>query len=248
MKTAKKITMMFVSLLWMGCSQNPMSAQIAADQMASGGAGSAVGAGGDGQVSLDNQYTNQALAILQNRCASCHQSAPGSGGVYSILDANHLVASGLVVVGSPTNSRLYQVISAGSMPLAGALPANEIQTIKLWITGVNPGAAVPTTTTTTLPGASGGNGSTPQPTFAWIEKNILGPKCVSCHSSSYAKAGYAFDTYKNVMKSVNTSKPTSSKLYRITQSGQMPPRPRPQLNSDELRLLQQWIEAGAQNN
>lgn len=238
---------MLMCFFWLGCSQNPMSAQMAADA-ASASDGSSAGAAG-GSEALDNPYSAQAYAIIQNRCASCHQAAPGSGGIYNILDVNHLVSTGMVVPGSPSSSLLFDSISKGRMPIGGSLPTSEIQIIKLWIAGTpasggNTGGGVSPTTTTTLAPAP-----VPlQATFTSIERNILGPKCVACHSASNAKKGYAYDSYKAVMKSVSTSNPSASRLYKISQKGVMPPRPRAQLNSDELRLILQWIEAGAQNN
>lgn len=243
MKAINLSTMMLMCFFWQGCSQNPMSAQMAADVASAGGGSAATG----DPATLDNPYSAQAYAILQNRCASCHQAAPGSGGVYNILDVNHLVATGMVVPGSPSSSLLYDAIVKGRMPIGSAMPASEIQVIKLWIAGTAPaqgGGSSSTTTTTTIPSQQ----IPLQATFASIEKNILGPKCVVCHSASRPTKGYAYDSYKAVLKSVNTAKPSSSKLYRITQQGVMPPRPRAQLNSDELRLVLQWIESGAQNN
>lgn len=242
MKTIKLFTMMLMCFFWLGCSQSPMTAQMAAD--AANASGGSTGAAGD-PATLDNPYSTQAFAIIQNRCASCHQAAPGSGGIYNILDLNHLVTTGMVVPGSPSTSLLYDAMVKGRMPIGGAMPASEIQIIKLWIAGSVPSqGGSPSTTTTTVPVVS-----VPlRATFSSIEKNILGPKCVACHSVSRPTKGYAYDSYKAVLKSVNTAKPSSSKLYRISQQGVMPPRPRAQLNSDELRLILQWIEAGAQNN
>ncbi|MFM6930502.1 MAG: c-type cytochrome domain-containing protein [Bdellovibrio sp.] len=88
----------------------------------------------------------------------------------------------------------------------------------------------------------------PTPTFSYIEKAILTPKCVRCHSQTHASDGYAFDSYDETMKAVNTKDPSSSLIYTITNEGWMPPTQSERLSEDEEYLLLQWIEEGAQDN
>ena len=88
----------------------------------------------------------------------------------------------------------------------------------------------------------------PSPTFSYIEKAILTPKCVRCHSQTHASDGYAFDTYDGTMKAVNTSDPSSSILYTITNEGWMPPTQEDHLTPAEESLVLLWIQQGAQNN
>lgn len=92
------------------------------------------------------------------------------------------------------------------------------------------------------------NEDTPSPTFSYIEKAILTPKCVRCHSQTHASDGYAFDTYEGTMKAVNTSDPSSSLIYTITSEVWMPPSQADHLTSAEESLLLLWIQEGAQNN
>ena len=88
----------------------------------------------------------------------------------------------------------------------------------------------------------------PTPTFSYIEKAILTPKCVRCHSQTHATDGYAFDNYDGAMKAVNTSDPSSSLIYTITNEGYMPPIQSERLSESQQDLLLQWIKDGAQNN
>lgn len=207
---------------------------------------------GNSSLGVSNPSSAQALDILNRNCTSCHGSTSGLGNVYGLQNVNHMVQSGLIVPGSPSSSLLYNEIATGSMPPGSPLSAAEKNTIYQWILSANsstgsspvtptptPTPPVPTPTPTPTPAAA---------SFAYIEKTILGPKCVACHSGTSGSAGYSFDTYTRTMKAVNTKSPTSSKLYTITHSGQMPPKTSQRLNSEQENLILQWIQEGAKNN
>src|SRR5262249_4036218 len=55
----------------------------------------------------------KALQILATNCSSCHGSATGIGGVSDILDVQHLIASGLIVLGHPESSPLVAAVEGG---------------------------------------------------------------------------------------------------------------------------------------
>ncbi|MNL40818.1 Planctomycete cytochrome C [compost metagenome] len=142
------------------------------------------------------------------------------------------------------------------MPPEHPLSFSEKETLRLWIASMNvnsptppapptptPAPTPPPTPTPTPPPPAG-----PQATFSYIEKNILASSCVACHSAKTARGGVALDTYAAVLKTVNKKSPTKSLLYKETQSGSMPPRPRKVLNSEQLQLILTWIEQGALNN
>lgn len=211
---------------------------------------------GNSTLGASNPNSAQALDILDRNCTSCHGSTSGSGNVYGLQSVNHMVQAGLIVPGSPSNSLLYNEISTGSMPPGGPLSAAEQSAIYQWIlsanssTGSTPVTPTPTPqpTPTPAPTPVPSPAPTPAASFAYIEKTILGPKCTACHAGTSGSAGYSFDTYTRTMKSVNTNSPTSSKLYTITHSGQMPPRASQRLNSEQENLILQWIQEGAKNN
>ncbi|GIL17952.1 MAG: hypothetical protein BroJett040_17030 [Oligoflexia bacterium] len=150
-----------------------------------------------------------------------------------------MVSSGQVIPGNPDGSPLLQSIEANRMPPAGPLSAVEKSILRAWIQG---GAAAPTAPIVVEPLPPLG------PNYNSLAKNVFGPKCSGCHNATKATAGYAFDTYASVMKSVRAGRPSSSKLYTVSQSGEMPPQPDPVLNSDELRAISDWITEGALNN
>ena len=214
------------------CSQGPMGTQWQSNTGNSGQSSS-------GAVSLNNNLLSQAMTIINANCVSCHTSASGPLGVYGLTDINHLVSSGLVIPGQPTQSSLYNAIAAGRMPPAGRLSSADEILIQDWILGGS-GPAPGGTTTTTLPLPT-------VATFSSLEHNVFQPRCVGCHSSFSAAGGFAFDSYSGVMRAVNKTTPSSSKIYTITTSGAMPPSG-PRLTSQEESLILQWIQAGALNN
>jgi mono/diheme cytochrome c family protein len=220
-----------------GCSQGPIGAAMSEDALP------ATGPSDNSSLDLNNSYEQKALSILQTNCSGCHGSSSGSGGVYGLTDPDHLVSSGLVVVGAPDQSLLYNDIVTGKMPPSGTLSKNDVDTIRQWILAKADSSA----------GGGAAPGPTPSPnplqaTFASLEANVFVPKCVACHSASRAKGGYRFDTYSKVMASVNVSNPAQSLVYTITARGDMPVGSYQKLTSIEQATLLAWIQAGAPNN
>lgn len=77
------------------------------------------------------------------------------------------------------------------------------------------------------------------PTYSSIQKIVIGPKCLQCHTS--------LATYSGVMRIVDPGNPGSSPFYESIQSGEMPQRS-PKLSSVELQAVRTWISNGAQND
>jgi uncharacterized membrane protein len=105
---------------------------------------------------------------------------------------------------------------------------------------------------TPAPSPSGTGTPIPSPTvsatFAAVYKNVLQPRCVSCHSGSGAPRGIDLSSYAQVMAtgSVVAGSPSQSSLYTATSSGIMPPGGA--LPASEVQLISAWIAAGAPNN
>jgi uncharacterized membrane protein len=86
---------------------------------------------------------------------------------------------------------------------------------------------------------------------------ILAARCVSCHGSSKQKANLRLDTYKGMMRGgkdglvVQAGNAQSSDLFRrislpANHDDFMPKGKRP-LSSDEVKVIELWIAAGASN-
>ena len=80
-----------------------------------------------------NEIENQALALLQTRCATCHEQH-GSWQGYS---SNNYISQGLIVPGDPSASKIYQRITTSNlaqrMPPGSSLGSDDPQIIRQWI-------------------------------------------------------------------------------------------------------------------
>ncbi len=188
-------------------------------------------------------------SIFKPRCESCHSSGNASGGV-DLSSYSSTMASGVVVAGDPSGSRLLSAVSSGAMPLGGSpLSEGDVASISGWIASGAPA-------TVSVPAPTPAPSTNPQPapsqspataTFTWINANVLQPNCVSCHSGSSAPSGIDLSSYSSVMSSaVTAGNPSSSKLYTATSSGSMPPSGA--LPAADVTAIQSWIQAGAAND
>ena len=224
----KLILILGSTLLLMACSQGPFGLTWNSDGVQKANIN-------DGLRILNNPFRDQALAIINQNCVGCHGETAGPKGVFNLLSLNHLVSSGLVVPGNPEQSKLFQVIKTGLMPMKGRLSEIDQSTIQNWIASGDVAASKPT-----APGPL-------PPTFANIESKILQVRCVMCHSGPKPKGQVSLDTYEGVMKTVDVSSPEESSIYVQTYSGMMPPRG-DLLTTDEQKALLTWIKEGALNN
>ncbi|MBL0343138.1 MAG: c-type cytochrome [Bacteroidetes bacterium] len=107
-------------------------------------------------------------------------------------------------------------------------------------------------------GNGGGNGLPCNPDSIYFQQQIL-PFLVSncaksgCHDAATAEDGVILDSYVNVM---NTGEVTpfdlnDSKLWEVITTtdpdDKMPPAGEPQLNQQQIAMIAQWINQGAQN-
>jgi hypothetical protein len=83
---------------------------------------------------LPNEYEREALGIIQNKCASCHNQSTGYGGINYIDDLESLLSNGLINLDAPSTSPLLVQIMSDRMPAAGSpLSDNEKQIVTSWI-------------------------------------------------------------------------------------------------------------------
>lgn len=256
MKLIRNIVPVF--LLTLGCSQGPLGVTWNSGASSSDSTNST--------ESLNNDYSDQALGILQISCSSCHGSTGGAGNVYGLNDINHMVSSGLIVPGNPSQSLIYNEIVTGAMPPGSPLNSSEKKIIASWIAGgdnsntgtvlpptptpIPPPAPTPTPTPTPSPTPTPAPTPVPTPppnptpppssnaTYSYVSKNIL-VRCTSCHSG--------FKTYSGTMSYVTPGSPQSSSLYTSTSAGRMP-KGGSKISSADLKVLSDWIAAGAKNN
>jgi len=85
--------------------------------------------------------------------------------------------------------------------------------------------------------------------FAEVQEQIFDSKCVMCHSGIFAPLGLDLSTYGSIVDNppfqvIKKGDAENSILYKVVLSGRMPARGR-RLNQDELKLMYDWINAGA---
>jgi mono/diheme cytochrome c family protein len=82
----------------------------------------------------------------------------------------------------------------------------------------------------------------------WLTANLFQARCASCHNSGRQPGGYKFETEKDLLdnvvkKSITAGSPSTSSLYKIIESGAMPPRG-DKATATELSVLECWITGG----
>lgn len=96
------------------------------DDQTSGEAGPATG---------ELELQDQALAILEQRCAACHNLGNPQGSFGTILDVDEMIKSGLYI--QPGNAAASEIIKrlapVGNMPPNGNIAAEEIEILTRWI-------------------------------------------------------------------------------------------------------------------
>lgn len=181
-----------------------------------------------------------ALAVLNTRCASCHNPSNPKGDIGFIMDVNSLKYYRLVVPGEPQLSPLYEVIAQGEMPPSGPLAQAQVQMIYDWIfegmltdqAGVTPPV---------------GTAGVLEAKFQSVFVNIIQPKCLGCHNSTTSSGGLDLSTHTKVLTTVTPNNPTGSAFYDSVSKGRMP-KGRPMLSASELTAVRDWITNGALNN
>lgn len=94
---------------------------------------------------IDPALHDQAMALLNQQCVTCHGAASsGYGGFRTVDDFSAMMTLGHVVPGNAQGSLIYQKIENGSMP-PGGMAQSDRDLIRRWITdafawGESPGS------------------------------------------------------------------------------------------------------------
>ncbi len=200
-------------------------------------------ASSSGVAGFDLLYTK----IFKPKCLACHTQ---------FASYNALMSSGFITAKNPEASRLHQMVSGGQMPKNGTpLSTGEVKAIYDWISNGSPettvGEAAPGGSAPVVPPA----GSNPpasgaiSPTFAWIQANVLTPRCILCHRGASSPAGYDLSSYDNVMAGgrVLAGNSTGSTLFQRINNNSMPPGG-PALSAEVKQAIATWIQNGAKND
>jgi uncharacterized membrane protein len=189
------------------------------------------------QASEQEIMEQKSMAIINEKCASCHTGAAALSNaagtndpITAITDLDYLLRTRLIIAGEPDLSPLFQSIQGADMPPGQPLSLNEVTILKDWITNFNKEEVTTGTTSAPIPLAAN---------FQSLRANVFLKKCYTCHINRTIK----LDTYASVSGAINTNN-----LRTRVNNGIMPPATAAQLTGEEKTLLLQWIDAGALNN
>ncbi len=95
-----------------------------------------------------------------------------------------------------------------------------------------------------------------EPVFTQVISPILDSKCTSCHNTSKLKGGLLLDSEEGILKGgesgavivpgdINESSLTHNVLLPAQDKTHMPPKGKPQLSNEEVKMLTWWVESGA---
>ncbi|MFN9067471.1 MAG: c-type cytochrome domain-containing protein [Bdellovibrionales bacterium] len=90
------------------------------------------------------------------------------------------------------------------------------------------------------------------PEFDSINKTIIIPKCLNCHSPGGRAEDVPFDSYEGILATIVPGEPDKSDFYLsvLPNSRRLMPPTRsgiPPLNEEEIQALRNWILDGANN-
>ncbi len=221
-------------------------------------------------------FTKHILPILEDRCNNCH-GAPHEKNGRTInpkaglrLDSYEWVIKGndsgaIVKAGNLEESLIYEVLNLPPdddlfmPPKGGALPAEQIDIFKRWITE---GAK-----SSNGDGSSTASGSMPGPNEPIdFEKHLMPmieESCIDCHGAPYVnngrtippKAGLRLDSHEAIIKGnldgpiVSPGSLEESTIYQVItldpdDAEIMPPKGDP-WNEEQIAILKRWILEGA---
>lgn len=188
-------------------------------------------------------FVNDVLPILMSSCAytGCHDAATAKEGVVLDNYAN-IMRTGRVIVGNAWSSKLYEAITETDpediMPPApkSKLDPAQITTISRWI---NEGA---------LNNFCNDINScdTLNVKYSTHIEPIINTYCKGCHSGASPSAGLKLTNYTEVLYTVNEGSLLGSIKWDLGWA-QMP-KNSAKLSDCNIKKIELWIKAGAQNN
>jgi mono/diheme cytochrome c family protein len=193
---------------------------------------------------IDPTLNSQAIAILTTNCATCHESAT-NGGVTQILDVNHLIATGIIVPGSPMQGSLISAIQTGGMPVGGMLAAADLTTLENWISSMHYVAGAPSPTSTPVSPLPPGKVVIADSTLHNQAMQVLNVNCAGCHmADALGGINYILDINQLVANGlVVAGDSTQGALLAQIAAGTMPQGNGARVTAADLQTLKSWINS-----
>lgn len=240
MKWIYVIPMLLLITLYQNCSVQQMESSHELSSTLQNGAGQEVLS-----ASSLEAFETTVFPIVSNNCGRCHggSQAPQFAVNDPGASLEALIQYGLISELDPAGSRIVQKVRQGHQGFASTLADELQQAITQWALKLEElrqsGAVIePPPAPPVL-----------EATFSSIHKLILVPKCVGCHSPGGVRSK---EDYSNYQTTISTGKVTKglandSAMYTECKSGEMPDKA-PNLSSEELAVMRDWINNGALNN
>lgn len=189
----------------------------------------------------DLNLENQALAVLQNKCASCHQNT-FLGGVGPILDVSYLLSSGLIIPGNPAMGRLTNSIREGSMPRSGSpVTPTELNVLENWITSI----IVTGEIAAPMDPLPVGKTVSVDPALHTQALRVLNINCAGCHqNTTNGGIGQILDVnflVKN--RHIVPGSPNEGRVIGAIEDNSMPMGRGARVTAADLLILKNWINA-----
>ncbi|HXF27383.1 MAG TPA: DUF1549 domain-containing protein, partial [Bryobacteraceae bacterium] len=204
-------------------------------------------------------YEHDIAPIFQQACSKCHggDTAMASLRLDSEADIMKGGASGPAIVpgnsaGSLLVKRILGMGDAPRMPMGGdALPDASIKLIRAWIDQNDFAHAA--AQSQPAPAAQTHESAKESPLFATKVRPILAARCYGCHGDKVQQNGLRLDSLASILKGsdsgkiVTPGKSGESRIVRRLEAQERPQMPYggPPLSSDQIKVIRQWIDAGA---
>lgn len=199
------------------------------------------GGGNNGNVDTGICFERDILPIFASNCAQpgCHDAVTRQDG-YQFTDYNSITAKNFVA-GNAAATELYEKITEDKAdkimppPPNTPLTTEQKELIRKWI---DSGAENSTN--------CGSKCDSNKFTFTADIKPIIEKNCQGCHSGPSAPLGVKLDTYAGIAAVANNGKLLGTVRHepgfaKMPQGGN-------KLSDCEIRQIEKWVDAGAQNN
>jgi len=220
-------------------------------------------------VAGEVSFTKNVVPILTARCGGCHVRK--ASGMFSMATYEALIkgppAGKVVFPGNVPGSDLVVKVEDKEMPPNGSgIPAEELATLKKWITegakfdGTDPTVNIGQLATAVRPAAAPtlavavatGKETT---SFARDVAPVLAKSCTGCHGANRPRENFSLLTFEGLLKGgdggqvIVPGKPAESlivkKIKGTAADGQRMPLMQPALADDAIAKIEKWIEEGA---
>jgi hypothetical protein len=181
---------------------------------------------GNAEVQISNSsavdFKMLSQNLLKDNCLRCHGNFQNEAKLRTYL-----------VPGDPASSQIYDAVMSGRMPKnAPPLSKARIKILERYILTLKAEAEILQPSATPAPIDTEGV----QPTYESLQKFLIKPSCLPCHSSGNEDGIREFESFDDVKKA-------SEKMLSSMESGKMPkktfsgPRPTPEM----IATFRNWI-------